>query len=170
MGELPATLVSVEEYLRTSYHPDREYVDGVLVERNLGRKRHTPAQRSLIEYFAPRRSSHGHHAFQEQRIQVRENRFRLSDVCVYLGAEPDEEVFTSPPFPVIEILSPDDKHGELVEKIGDYLKFGVQFVWVIDPDSRRGEIDTSGEMHEARDAVMRTSNPSIEISLADILR
>ena len=30
------TLVSLEEYLSTSYRPDREYVDGVLLERNVG--------------------------------------------------------------------------------------------------------------------------------------
>ncbi len=27
---------TVEEYLRTPYHPDREYVDGEVLERNLG--------------------------------------------------------------------------------------------------------------------------------------
>jgi hypothetical protein len=31
-----ATVVPVEEYLRTSYHPDMEYVDGSLLERNVG--------------------------------------------------------------------------------------------------------------------------------------
>jgi hypothetical protein len=34
-----ATLVPVEEYLNTSY-PDREYVDGEVVERDLGEKTH----------------------------------------------------------------------------------------------------------------------------------
>jgi hypothetical protein len=34
------TFVSVREYLRTSYSPDREYVDGRIVERNLGEKGH----------------------------------------------------------------------------------------------------------------------------------
>jgi hypothetical protein len=29
------TLISVEEYLNTSYEPDMEYVDGVLVGRNI---------------------------------------------------------------------------------------------------------------------------------------
>jgi hypothetical protein len=33
-----ATLVSVKEYLSTSYSPDREYLDGRIVERNLGRE------------------------------------------------------------------------------------------------------------------------------------
>jgi len=28
------TLISVEEYLSSSYDPDAEYVDGVLVDRN----------------------------------------------------------------------------------------------------------------------------------------
>ena len=29
---------AVKEYLRTTYHPDREYVDGHLVERNVGER------------------------------------------------------------------------------------------------------------------------------------
>ena len=28
--------ITVEEYLNTAYDPDMEYVDGVLVERNVG--------------------------------------------------------------------------------------------------------------------------------------
>ena len=37
----PASLISIEEYLGTSYSPDREYVDGEIVERNLGEKTHS---------------------------------------------------------------------------------------------------------------------------------
>jgi hypothetical protein len=33
-----AKMISLEEYLHTSYSPDREYRDGVLVERNVGDK------------------------------------------------------------------------------------------------------------------------------------
>jgi hypothetical protein len=45
-----ATLVSVpvEEYLRTTYHPDREYVDGQLVERNVGGYFHSMLQGLII--------------------------------------------------------------------------------------------------------------------------
>jgi hypothetical protein len=35
---MQATLVPVEEYLSTNYDPDCEYVDGQIVERNLGGK------------------------------------------------------------------------------------------------------------------------------------
>ncbi len=37
--------VSVEEYLRTSYGPDCEYVDGRIEERNLGELEHSILQR-----------------------------------------------------------------------------------------------------------------------------
>ena len=39
-------LCPIELYLRTSYHPDREYVDGRIVERNLGEKTHSSIQAS----------------------------------------------------------------------------------------------------------------------------
>ena len=44
MAALPGSpLVPVDEYLNSSYSPDMEYVDGVLVERNVG----TPAHSAL---------------------------------------------------------------------------------------------------------------------------
>jgi hypothetical protein len=36
-----ATLVSVQEYLATSFRPDRDYVDGEIQERNLGERPHS---------------------------------------------------------------------------------------------------------------------------------
>ncbi len=42
------TLIPVEEYLRTSYSPDVEYVDGALVERNVGDWLHSLVQRNII--------------------------------------------------------------------------------------------------------------------------
>jgi len=35
------TAIPVEEYLRTIYHPDMEYVDGQLVERHVGEYYHS---------------------------------------------------------------------------------------------------------------------------------
>ncbi len=42
-----ATLISVEEYLNTSYDPDMEYVDGVLVETNVGDLLHSVVRRNF---------------------------------------------------------------------------------------------------------------------------
>ena len=44
MGMGGETLISVEEYLATSYEPDMEYVDGVLEERNAGDWLHSAVQ------------------------------------------------------------------------------------------------------------------------------
>jgi Uma2 family endonuclease len=37
---------------------------------------------------------------------------------------------------VAEILSPDDRPGEVLAKVGDWLEAGVRLAWVIDPDRR----------------------------------
>jgi hypothetical protein len=54
MAALPAPpLVAVEEYLRTSYPDgDREYLDGIVVERHVGTPGHSALQKILIVHFA----------------------------------------------------------------------------------------------------------------------
>jgi len=37
---------------------------------------------------------------------------------------------------VVEVLSPDDRPGEVLAKVGDWLDSGVRLVWVIDPARR----------------------------------
>jgi Uma2 family endonuclease len=37
---------------------------------------------------------------------------------------------------VVEVLSPDDRPGETVAKVADWLAAGAQLVWVIDPERR----------------------------------
>ena len=36
----------------------------------------------------------------------------------------------------VEVLSPDDRPGEVLEKVSDWLKAGTRLVWVIDPERR----------------------------------
>jgi hypothetical protein len=48
MADLPTkSLVAGEEYLSTSYDPDVEYVDGKLMERNLGDWLHSLIQSNV---------------------------------------------------------------------------------------------------------------------------
>ena len=53
MATLPIDegIISVREYLRTSYSPDCEYVDGRIVERNVGYKGHSVLQMFLAGIF-----------------------------------------------------------------------------------------------------------------------
>src|SRR5579884_776773 len=102
---MPATLMSVDEYLHTSFSPDCEYVDGVIVERNLGEKPHSKLQTRLAYLLMQIK---GVQPWVEQRVQVSPTRFRVPDVCVTIG-EPEENIFTAPPLICIEILSPEDR-------------------------------------------------------------
>ena len=164
-----STLVPVEEYLNTSFDDgDREYVDGVIVERNLGEKAHSKLQRKLVGFFVAHEGTLQSYCFPAQRVQVKATRFRVPDVCVYIGAEPEEEVFRTPPFLVVEILSKDDRASDLQERIDDYLAFGVDFVWVIDPRRHTGTVHTAGGSWEARDGVLRTRGPNIELPLGEL--
>jgi Uma2 family endonuclease len=164
-----STLTSVEEYLNTSYADgDREYVDGHIVERNLGEKPHSKVQGEVHHLFRLRRRSLGTFSFVEQRVQVKPHRFRIPDVCVYVNREPDEDVFVTPPFLVVEVLSRDDRASDLEEKIDDYLEFGVPYIWVIDPRRRIGWVHTVESSREAKDGVLRTRNPDIEMALGEI--
>jgi Uma2 family endonuclease len=71
----PSPLVSVDEYLSTSYDPDVEYVDGVLVERNMGDWLHSLIQSNIL--FALRRKFPHLKVIPELRTSVADARFRL---------------------------------------------------------------------------------------------
>ena len=160
-----ATQVSVSEYLSTSYRPDCEYVDGEIVERNLGEKDHSKPQTRLAIFLGIREAEWGITALVEQRVQVSPTRFRVPDVCALLASAPDEQIITHPPFLCVEILSKDDLMSRTHEKISDYLKMGVPNVWVVDPRTRCGYHYTADGMREAKDGVLRTLNPDIAVPL-----
>jgi Uma2 family endonuclease len=163
-----ATTISVAEYLSTAYSPDRDYVDGAVVERNLGEYDHSGLQMALAAFLYNRRSQWGIRVVPEQRVQVRKNRYRIPDVCVASAAEPVEQIFTRPPFLCVEILSRDDRMSEMEERIGDYLQMGVPYVWLIDPRSRRAWVYTAEVIREVKDGVLRTREPDIEVPLAEV--
>ncbi len=54
---MATTQVSLEEYLRTDYEPDCDYVDGELEERNVGEKEHSAVQAFFIKWLADTRGA-----------------------------------------------------------------------------------------------------------------
>ena len=158
------TLISVEEYLNTSYEgADREYLDGRVVERNLGEKDHSRPQRKLVIFFDRLEATLKTFSFPEQRVQVKPTRFRVPDVCVYVGAEPDEQVFRTPPFLAVEILSKDDRASDLQERLDDYREFGIPYVWVIDPRKKSGVTHCFKDGQHSVSPGLRTQNPDIDL-------
>ncbi len=165
-----ATLISVEEYLATTYRPDVDYLEGVILKRNVGQYDHSRSQINIAFYIRGREKVWGIRALAEQRVQVKHDRFRIPDVCVLRGDTPVEQIITRPPILCIEILSPDDRMSEMQERVDDYLAFGVRYVWVVDPRRRRATAyDASGIREVAEDGVLRTEDPAMELPLVEVL-
>ena len=163
-----AALISVAEYLRTSYRPDRDYVDGEVQERNLGERDHSKLQGEFLYYFRSRQKQWNVFVYPEQRVQVSPTRFRIPDVCVYVGEDPKEQIFQTPPFICIEVLSPEDRTSRLQQRIDDYLAFGVRYIWVIDPATRRAWAHTEDAAQEVKDHILKTENPALTVPLSEI--
>ena len=90
-------LLSIEEYLRTSYHPDADYVDGEIEERNLGEFEHATFQSAINGWFWPRRAEWAIHPVTEQRIRIASSRVRVCDIAILRADAPRERVIITPP-------------------------------------------------------------------------
>lgn len=160
-----ANLVSLEEYLRTSYSPDCEYIDGTILERNAGLGRHAFTQTNLL--FKIHDQLGRTFILPAVRLQVSTSRVRIPDVCV---VEKLEEVITNPPLLCVEVWSPDDRWSRVNASIADYQTMGTPTVWVIDPyESRAWIFERESPPVEVQDGRLTSQALNIEIRLADIL-
>lgn len=160
-------LMSVEEYLRTSFDgADCEYVDGEIVERNMGELPHADVQGTLFRLLWQFRTRLGVRVAPEVRIRVNPRRYRIPDISVWRDDNTGGNVPTVPPFLAVEILSPDDRVVRMLPKIQEYLALGVEYVWLIDPYEKSAisysRQNPAGQVVD----VLRTENPAIEIPLS----
>jgi Uma2 family endonuclease len=161
-----ATLIPVEEYLNTSYDPDVEYVDGVLVERNVGEWEHSLIQSNLILALGGRRPDF--YAVPCLRFQTKETRYRLPDVCVLL-AMPKTRYLVDAAHIAIEILSDDDRMSKTLEKLEEYAAKGVPNIWLIDPRLQWISVYTAGNLDLVKGDKISTSD-GIELTRDEIFQ
>jgi Uma2 family endonuclease len=128
--------VSVEEYLSMIFEHDCEYVDGTIEERDMGEFEHAYVQGLLISLFFKNREAWGVYPLPEQRVQTQKTHFRVPDIAILREGTPREGILTHPPLLVIEVQSPDVPLRRTETKALEYLAFGIEHVWVIDPYAR----------------------------------
>jgi Uma2 family endonuclease len=91
---------------------------------------------------------------------------RGPDVLLFEDAESVEQVEEKygekPPVLAVEVLSPNDTHGKVMERVLEQLKFGTRMVWVIDPDARNVVVYYPG----SRDRVVKENQ---ELTGNDVL-
>jgi Uma2 family endonuclease len=160
--------VSVEEYLTTVFEHDCEFVDGVLEERDMGEFEHSWLQAILTTLFFNRRDEWGVFGLPEQRVQTQRDHYRVPDVTVLRVGLPRERILTRPPLLVIEIQSPEDTLRKTAAKATEYLAFGIEHVWVIDPHARVGYRATADGLELARSGELAVPETPIRIVLAEL--
>ena len=151
----------------TSYRPDREYVDGEIRERNVGKWEHARLQWLLAMWFGSREAEWDVIGSTEQRIWVSPTRVRVPDLVV-LRPGPQPDILTEPPLLIVEILSPDDSYWDLQERSRDYQAMGVETVWIVDPKTRSGRM-CSGAKWVAAERLEVAGTP-IYVELNELFR
>jgi Uma2 family endonuclease len=133
-----ATQISLEQYLRTPFEPDAEYVRGEVQERDMGEYDHNTVQWAILSWFRQHDKGWQTRTIQEQRTRFSNGNVRVPDVSVWRRDVPVQPVFDKPQLIAVEVLSPEDRHSRVQEKIEDYRDFQVQNIWIVDPLKRFG--------------------------------
>ena len=131
-----AIAIPMEEYMRTSYEYDAEWVEGEVVERSLPNYGHSKTQQRVSFAFGVTEKQSRLFSRPGLRIRVAPNRWRIPDISVFAEREPEGD-YPSNVFSAIEILSPDDAMATLYDKLAEYAAMGILYIWVVDPSHRR---------------------------------
>ncbi len=144
--------VPLEEYLRSSYSPDAEYIEGQIVEREstMGENDHSAWQKALVVWLEMQAARAGIRVRPGLRVQVDTYGFLIPDITLLDRSRPTEPIATHPPIAVIEVLSPADQVGRLMKKGERYEKMGIRTILIVDPEGpayrfREGKLEPLAE-------------------------
>jgi len=127
--------ISIIEYLNTDYDPDLEYVDGQLVERNVGKWEHARIQILLGAWFFQHEDEWKIQTATDVRTRVAWTRVRLPDVLL-VGLTAQPAVIEEAPVLAVEILSDGDTLAATKRKCDEYIGMGAKGVWIVNPLNR----------------------------------
>ena len=164
------TLIPVSEYLETTYRPDRDYVDGILEERNMGEQQHSRIQTFLASLFFVNAEAWAIRPLAEQRIQTSATHYRIADLCALREGDPSDPIVRKPPLLCVEILSSGQTPRHMQERVDDYLNMGVDHVWLIDPIRRQAFTGHLTGFQPPPNDVFSIPGTPIRVPLADIFR
>jgi len=131
------TQIRAEDYLRMTFEHHAEFVHGEIVERSIPDLTHSRIQTLIAVQFESLRQAHGLFSCVELRMKLAPDVYRVPDVAAIAGKLPEQQVTDRPPLGVVEILSKDDRHSDLMQKLEEYREWGVPHIWVIDPAMQR---------------------------------
>jgi Uma2 family endonuclease len=163
-------LLSIEEYLRTSYRPDADYVDGEIEERNLGEYEHARLQYLLAAFFVTREKLWAIKGVVEQRIRINSSRVRVADFAILRADAPREKVTQTPPLICIEIMSPEDRLPRAEQVLADYFAMGVANIWLIDPLRQIAFTFTANGLQKSDSLELTTQDGLIHLNIGELFK
>jgi Uma2 family endonuclease len=130
-----STLLTAEEYLRSTEKPNAEFIDGVVRRKPIPTRKHGKMEFRVTELVDDIR---GFDAVPEQTVKLDNRKYLVPDVAVQCEDELQEQPYPEKPiFLCIEFLSPEARFSELVAKCEDYHNWGVKYCWLIDPEKKQ---------------------------------
>ena len=165
MATAPA-MMTMEQYLRTSYSPDVDFVDGELKERHLGEKDHARLQSLISAVFVAKEDQFGFESCTEQRIQVTSDRVRICDFTLVGEDAPYEEVLRTPPILCVEIMSREDRLSRVLAVLQDYREMGVRDIWLIDPQERLAYSFGAQGLQQHQDLKLNSNSEGVSLDVA----
>ncbi len=158
--------INVEEYLQTVFEQaDCEYLDGEIVERNMGELPHALLQGKLLLLLSELGRGAGLQVVPEIRLQISPTRYRVADIAAWRSGPIGTRIPTVSPFLIVEILSPEDRMVRMQPKIQEYLAIGVDHIWLIDSYDRKALSYTKEDPVGKLADVLKTVGPHLEIPL-----
>jgi Uma2 family endonuclease len=168
MATSAPVIVPLEEYLSTTYRPDRDWINGVTRERNMGEMPHASVQAFFTQLFRNKAVNWKIRVLPEQRVQTSAKHYRIADICVVRRETAFEPIVRTAPLLCIEILSRDDRMSEIQERVEDYLAMGVPAVWVVDPRRRRAYEATPNGALQPAPTELTIAGTEVRVPVPDI--
>jgi Uma2 family endonuclease len=163
--ETEDALVSVEEYIKRfvdgGEKPSCEYVDGELLPKSMGTKKHSQTQLN-VQYFIKLQYGKTFNPLPELTTRLQKKKFYVPDVAIEDRSRPIQGRYPGPEDPVflcVEVMSPPDRLGKVLSKCEEYHKWGVGHCWVIDPERKVAWEYSPGDTEPRRVADALTAGP-----------
>jgi Uma2 family endonuclease len=141
-------VISADEYLHTSYPDgDREFLDGQVVERNIGAPAHSALLAILTVHLGAFEKQLNLEVFPSCRMRISDTRYRVPDVLAMRKPfRHTNRALLDAPFLIVEILSPDDRFNNSMRRFADYQQLGVSHIVQMDPEDRTTFVFESGNL------------------------
>jgi Uma2 family endonuclease len=131
------TRITEEQYLGSKFEPDAEFVRGEIAERSMPDYLHSKIQGLLLIWLGRLMERHRVQPCPELRMRLGPGVYRVPDIALIAGPEPEVRFPDTPSLVTVEIVSLDDRYSDVIEKLEEYRKWGVPHIWLVDPHKKR---------------------------------